>query len=340
MGNAAPTPNGRLPLVSDDGLKSTQLPLVLFRNGGPIAGPTQNGLFGSLRRHGLITGYPDSCAEFGKDFTSRTAESDIEQYRALCRLWVDLDQECPRVPGGIDQSRSGIDDTRGSHRKKNLARNSRAQCGFKDRLRQSFPEPDDSGAQQSSAATTRHRCGISQRRTGITRLTPLTANPMNAAVQLIDHVRSGPLMETIDVLRCHRHTGTSLLQVGDRPVTRMRFCLCDDPSTVLIPFPNGLRPHGEGRRRCQLLGLKALPEPARRSKGRNPAFGRHPRTGEDTDAAGRIQPLDQTLRYRRNRHRRNILRRSGGANTHLQRRTAEGVQEVSESGEPEASIDR
>ena len=85
----------------------------------------------------------------------------------------------------------------------------------------------------------------------------------NGAVHLDDGAAAGARVERVDVLCDDRGDEASPLELGERPVCHVRFCVEEqvDPPAVEVPHPLGIAPKGLNGRDFE--GVDVGPDPGR-----------------------------------------------------------------------------
>lgn len=85
----------------------------------------------------------------------------------------------------------------------------------------------------------------------------------NGAVHLDDSAAAGARVERVDVLCDDRGDEASPLELGERPVCHVRFCVEEqvDPPAVEVPHPLGIAPKGLNGRDFE--GVDVGPDPGR-----------------------------------------------------------------------------
>jgi len=101
----------------------------------------------------------------------------------------------------------------------------------------------------------------------------------------LDHLTAArALVQPIDILGDERDP-RALLQVGQRPVGRVRLGGRDQPAPPVVPAPDQFGIAGESRRRGQVLGSIAAPQRVGAApEGRDAAAGRDAGSGQHGDA--------------------------------------------------------
>ena len=103
----------------------------------------------------------------------------------------------------------------------------------------------------------------------------------------VDHVaRSRAFVQIVDVLRHQQHIADKFaLQPGQRAMCGVRFHTCQRRAPRIVEAQHQVRIARERFGRSDVLHPVPLPQATGGAERIDPAFGRHPRPGQDHDIA-------------------------------------------------------